>query len=113
MLLAVGEVEQRADAGVEPLFERDDLFPDEATDLVAQEAKLDLVCRKLTLAPGMRVLDVAIGTGLVAREEVHINVAGPELVGLALHAPGRRLRPRHSPRDCPKPAGTATTRGSR
>jgi cyclopropane-fatty-acyl-phospholipid synthase len=35
-----------------------------ATDLdAAQEAKLDLVCRKLGLAPGMRVLDIGCGWG--------------------------------------------------
>lgn len=36
----------------------------EARDLdAAQEAKLDLVCRKLGLAPGMRVLDIGCGWG--------------------------------------------------
>lgn len=36
----------------------------EADDLdSAQEAKLDLVCRKLGLAPGMRVLDIGCGWG--------------------------------------------------
>jgi cyclopropane-fatty-acyl-phospholipid synthase len=35
-----------------------------ATDLdAAQEAKLDLVCRKLGLRPGMRVLDIGCGWG--------------------------------------------------
>jgi cyclopropane-fatty-acyl-phospholipid synthase len=35
-----------------------------ATNLdAAQEAKLDLVCRKLGLAPGMRVLDIGCGWG--------------------------------------------------
>jgi len=35
-----------------------------ATDLLAaQEAKLDLVCRKLNLRPGMRVLDIGCGFG--------------------------------------------------
>lgn len=33
----------------------------------AQEAKLDLVCRKLTLRPGMRVLDIGCGWGGLAR----------------------------------------------
>jgi cyclopropane-fatty-acyl-phospholipid synthase len=33
----------------------------------AQEAKLDLVCRKLTLEPGMRVLDIGCGWGGLAR----------------------------------------------
>lgn len=36
----------------------------DASDLdAAQEAKLDLVCRKLQLAPGMRVLDIGCGWG--------------------------------------------------
>jgi cyclopropane-fatty-acyl-phospholipid synthase len=36
----------------------------EASDLdAAQEAKLDLVCRKLRLQPGMRVLDIGCGWG--------------------------------------------------
>lgn len=36
----------------------------QATDLdAAQEAKLDLVCRKLGLRPGMRVLDIGCGWG--------------------------------------------------
>jgi cyclopropane-fatty-acyl-phospholipid synthase len=33
----------------------------------AQEAKLDLICRKLTLQPGMRVLDIGCGWGGLAR----------------------------------------------
>jgi cyclopropane-fatty-acyl-phospholipid synthase len=36
----------------------------EATDLdAAQEAKLDLVCRKLQLEPGMRIVDIGCGWG--------------------------------------------------
>lgn len=34
---------------------------------LAQEAKLDLVCRKLSLKPGMRVLDIGGGWGAFAR----------------------------------------------
>lgn len=42
-------------------FERDD---DPARDLdPAQEAKLDLVCRKLDLRPGQRLLDIGCGWG--------------------------------------------------
>ncbi|MBC8195704.1 MAG: cyclopropane fatty acyl phospholipid synthase [Acidimicrobiia bacterium] len=41
---------------------------DEALDLAAaQEAKLDLICRKLHLEPGMRVLDIGCGWGGFAR----------------------------------------------
>ncbi len=37
---------------------------DEAGDLeAAQEAKLDMICRKLRLEPGMRVLDIGCGWG--------------------------------------------------
>jgi cyclopropane-fatty-acyl-phospholipid synthase len=45
----------------------------------AQEAKLDLVCRKLGLQPGMRVLDVGCGWGsfvLHAAERYGANVVG-------------------------------------
>lgn len=45
----------------------------------AQEAKLDLVCRKLRLAPGMRVLDIGCGWGGAARfaaERYHVEVVG-------------------------------------
>src|SRR5919206_570625 len=42
-------------------------FPEAATTLEqAQEAKLDLVCRKLDLRPGMRLLDVGCGWGSLA-----------------------------------------------
>jgi cyclopropane-fatty-acyl-phospholipid synthase len=43
-------------------------FWKDASDLDgAQEAKLDMVCRKLELKPGMRVLDIGCGWGGMAR----------------------------------------------
>ena len=48
----------------------------------AQEAKLDLVCRKLTLEPGMRVLDIGCGWGGLARfaaERYGVAVTGVTL----------------------------------
>jgi cyclopropane-fatty-acyl-phospholipid synthase len=52
----------------------------EATDLAsAQEAKLDLVCRKIGLKPGMRVLDIGCGWGsfaIFAAERYGVEVLG-------------------------------------
>ncbi len=48
----------------------------------AQEAKLDLVCRKLTLGKGMRVLDIGCGWGGFARfaaERYGVSVTGVTL----------------------------------
>ena len=58
-------------------------FADEAPDLdAAQAAKLDLVCRKLGLRPGMRLLDVGCGWGsLLVHAACHYGV---EAVGLTL-----------------------------
>jgi cyclopropane-fatty-acyl-phospholipid synthase len=59
------------------------VFDSEATSLeAAQEAKLDLVCRKLGLKPGLRVLDVGCGWGsfaLHAAERYEVNVVGVTL----------------------------------
>ncbi|MFN2238913.1 MAG: cyclopropane fatty acyl phospholipid synthase [Thermoanaerobaculia bacterium] len=53
---------------------------DEADTLdAAQEAKLDLVCRKLGLKPGMRVLDIGCGWGsfaIHAAERYGVSVVG-------------------------------------
>ena len=52
----------------------------DAQDLeAAQEAKLDLVCRKLQLQPGMRVLDIGCGWGGAAKfaaERYGVSVTG-------------------------------------
>lgn len=48
----------------------------------AQEAKLDLVCRKLELAPGMRVLDVGCGWGSFARFAAEHY--GAEVIGVTI-----------------------------
>ncbi len=54
-------------------------WEDAATLDEAQEAKLDLVCRKLCLAPGMRVLDIGCGWGSLAiwaAERYGVSVVG-------------------------------------
>ncbi|MBM3818228.1 MAG: cyclopropane fatty acyl phospholipid synthase [Acidimicrobiia bacterium] len=48
----------------------------------AQEAKLDLVCRKLTLQPGMRLLEIGCGWGGLAKfaaERYGVSVSGVTL----------------------------------
>ena len=54
-------------------------WPSAKTLAEAQEAKLDLVCRKLGLRPGMRVLDIGCGFGGFARfavERYGVSVVG-------------------------------------
>jgi cyclopropane-fatty-acyl-phospholipid synthase len=50
----------------------------------AQEAKLELVCDKLSLAPGQRVLDVGCGWGSFA---IHAARRGVDVVGITLSEP--------------------------
>ena len=58
-------------------FERDDMTLDDA-----QEAKYDLICRKLGLRPGMRLLDVGCGWGgMVLHAARHYDVSA---VGVTL-----------------------------
>lgn len=55
---------------------------DAATLSEAQEAKLDLVCRKLGLKPGMRVLDIGCGWGGTA--QFIAERCGAEVVGITV-----------------------------
>src|SRR3954452_6085826 len=48
----------------------------------AQEAKIDLVCRKLALRPGMRLLDVGCGWGSLALHAAERY--GAQVVGITL-----------------------------
>jgi cyclopropane-fatty-acyl-phospholipid synthase len=66
------------------------VWEDATTGLdAAQEAKLDLVCRKLGLAPGMRLLDVGCGWGSLA---LHAATRyGVDVVGVTLSAEQARL----------------------
>jgi cyclopropane-fatty-acyl-phospholipid synthase len=61
------------------------VWTDEGMGLeAAQEAKLDLVCRKLALRPGMRLLDVGCGWGslaLHAAQRYGVDVVGITLSG--------------------------------
>jgi cyclopropane-fatty-acyl-phospholipid synthase len=59
------------------------VWTDEGTGLdAAQEAKLDLVCRKLGLRPGMRLLDVGCGWGSLALHAARRY--GVDVVGITL-----------------------------
>src|SRR3954454_18082550 len=59
------------------------VWSDESVGLeAAQEAKLDLVCRKLALRPGMRLLDVGCGWGSLALHAA--QQYGVDVVGITL-----------------------------
>ena len=55
----------------------------------AQEAKLDLVCRKLGLEPGMRLLDVGCGWGSLSLHAA--EHFGARVVGVTISAEQRRF----------------------
>ena len=71
------------------------VWQDEDTGLeAAQDAKLDLVCRKLGLKPGMRVLDVGCGWGslaLHAAQNYGVDVVGVTLSGEQAARAGKRV----------------------
>ncbi|MDT0262949.1 cyclopropane-fatty-acyl-phospholipid synthase family protein [Jatrophihabitans lederbergiae] len=73
-------------------YETDDL-----TLAQAQRAKLDLICRKLGLLPGMRLLDVGCGWGslsLHAAEHYGVRVLGVTISGQQHEFIGKRIAER-------------------
>ena len=80
----------------------------DATLEEAQAAKYELVCRKLGLRPGMRLLDVGCGWGGMVMHAARHH--GVEAVGITLsQQPGRRTRAARRPR----PGSTASRSASR
>ncbi|MGP4032726.1 class I SAM-dependent methyltransferase [Pseudarthrobacter sp. 1C304] len=71
------------------------VWEDERTGLeAAQAAKIDLVCRKLGLQPGMRVLDVGCGWGsfaLQAAQRYGVDVVGVTLSAEQAAMAGKRV----------------------
>jgi cyclopropane-fatty-acyl-phospholipid synthase len=59
-------------------------FHNTADLATAQELKMELICRKLGLSPGMRVLDIGCGWGGLARHMATNH--GCEVVGLTISA---------------------------
>jgi cyclopropane-fatty-acyl-phospholipid synthase len=71
------------------------LFSQGATTLEeAQEAKLELVCKKLALEPGQRVLDVGCGWGSFAMHAAAKH--GVQVVGITLSEPQAELARRRA-----------------
>lgn len=74
------------------------VWTDEGTGLDdAQRAKLDLVCRKLDLRPGMRLLDVGCGWGSLALHAARRY--GVDVVGITLSAEQAALARRRATAD--------------
>ena len=67
--------------------------PDQSLE-AAQAAKLELVCRKLELSPGARVLDVGCGWGSFAIRAAREH--GARVVGITLSAPQAELAARRA-----------------
>ncbi|WP_354350504.1 cyclopropane-fatty-acyl-phospholipid synthase family protein [Pseudarthrobacter sp. PvP090] len=71
------------------------VWQDEGAGLdAAQDAKLDLICRKLGLEPGMRMLDVGCGWGslaLHAARNYGVDVVGVTLSGEQATMAGKRV----------------------
>jgi len=66
------------------------VFLDPAESLeVAQRRKLDLICRKLQLRPGQRLLDIGCGWGALAIYAA--QTYGVEVLGITLSAPQAQL----------------------
>ena len=74
----------------------------EAGDLhEAQSAKLELLCRKLELEPGMRVLDIGCGWGNFARHAAAHHLRHPPIAS-APKKGGLRFAGRHAAQQCSK-----------
>ena len=68
------------------------VYPNESASLeAAQEEKVDLVCRKLDLQPGQRLLDIGCGWGtMVLHAATHYGV---RVIGVTLSRAAGRARP--------------------
>jgi cyclopropane-fatty-acyl-phospholipid synthase len=72
------------------------VFPDEHASLEeAQAAKHELICRKLGLAPGMRLLDVGCGWGSMVAHAMAEH--GASAVGVTLSPPQAELAAERAP----------------
>ena len=74
----------------------------------AQRAKLELICRKLQLEPGMRMLDIGCGWGSLA-----IHAAREHGAERRRHHPVASRKPSCAPASAPRRQGSATESRSR